>query len=82
MGDMKRITARRAPWGHISRKRVLCGKVGPRVLWGGLYAHRYCIKATGVVKHAPRPDPTERLIIAEPKPKQTSAEWRRSVKGR
>lgn len=30
-------------WGHKSRHCLYCGKVGPRVLVGGGYAHRRCI---------------------------------------
>ncbi len=31
------------PWGHQSRECLICGKVGPRVLYRGHYAHRRCI---------------------------------------
>lgn len=32
----------RPPWGHVSRRCVRCGKVGPRVWHGGL-VHFYCL---------------------------------------
>lgn len=31
------------PWGHASRHCVYCGKVGPRVLVAGGWAHRRCV---------------------------------------
>lgn len=34
---------KRAPWGHVARKCVYCGKVGPRVIVLGGYAHRRCV---------------------------------------
>lgn len=37
----------RAPWGHISRRCVYCGKVGPRVVVAQGYAHRRCIPKNG-----------------------------------
>ena len=33
----------RLAWGHKSRHCVYCGKVGPRVVVVGGYAHRRCI---------------------------------------
>ncbi len=33
----------RLAWGHQSRHCVYCGKVGPRVVVVGGYAHRRCI---------------------------------------
>jgi len=37
--DMKR----RAPWGHVSRRCIYCGKVGPRTIVAGGYAHKRCL---------------------------------------
>lgn len=34
---------KRAPWGHVSRRCVYCGKVGPRVVVARGFAHRRCI---------------------------------------
>ena len=36
----------RLPWGHKSRHCVYCGKVGPRCIVAGGYAHKYCIPKT------------------------------------
>jgi len=33
----------RRPWGHVSRHCIYCGRVGPRVIVVGGYAHRRCI---------------------------------------
>lgn len=33
----------RLPWGHQSRKCLYCGKVGPRTVVAGGYAHKRCI---------------------------------------
>lgn len=38
-----RAVFKRAPWGHVSRHCVYCGKVGPRVVVLGGFAHRYCV---------------------------------------
>lgn len=35
--------SKRAPWGHVSRHCIYCGRVGPRVIVFGGYAHRRCI---------------------------------------
>lgn len=35
--------AKKSPWGHESRHCVYCGKVGPRMLVLGGYAHKYCL---------------------------------------
>lgn len=33
----------RPPWGHESRHCIYCGRVGPRMLVAGGYAHKYCL---------------------------------------
>lgn len=33
----------RLPWGHKSRHCVFCGKVGPRTIVAGGYAHKRCL---------------------------------------
>ncbi len=40
---MGRERKKRLPWGHESRHCTICGKVGPRVVVLGGYAHRYCL---------------------------------------
>jgi hypothetical protein len=40
----------RVPWGHQSRKCCYCGKVGPRTIVAGGWAHKRCIP-----KEAPSP---------------------------
>jgi len=40
---MTKRPIRRLAWGHQSRHCVYCGKVGPRVVAVGGYAHRRCI---------------------------------------
>jgi hypothetical protein len=35
--------AQRLPWGHESRRCVYCGRVGPRMVVLGGYAHKYCL---------------------------------------
>lgn len=34
---------KRPPWGHVSRRCVHCGKVGPRTIVAGGWAHKRCI---------------------------------------
>lgn len=34
---------KRPPWGHLSRRCVYCGKVGPRTMVAGGWAHKRCI---------------------------------------
>lgn len=41
---------RRLPWGHKSRHCVYCGKVGPRTLVLGGYAHKKCLPAKQPLK--------------------------------
>lgn len=33
----------RLPWGHKSRHCIYCGKVGPRTIVAGGWAHKRCI---------------------------------------
>jgi hypothetical protein len=33
----------RPPWGHVSRHCVYCGRVGPRCIVAGGYAHERCL---------------------------------------
>lgn len=35
--------APRPPWGHVSRHCVYCGKVGPRTMVPGGWAHKRCL---------------------------------------
>jgi hypothetical protein len=42
--------AKRAPWGHVSRHCVWCGKVGPRTYTVIGWAHKRCMP-----KPSPRP---------------------------
>lgn len=44
--------AKRLPWGHESRHCIYCGKVGPRTVVLGGYAHKYCL-----------PKPSKRLSV-------------------
>lgn len=48
------ITTRRPAWGHVARRCVHCGKVGPRVIVAGGWAHRYCIKKAQPMNEAKR----------------------------
>jgi hypothetical protein len=38
------MAAKRPPWGHTSRHCVRCGKVGPRCIVLGGWAHFYCLR--------------------------------------
>ena len=66
--------AERLPWGHKSRHCIYCGKVGPRCIVAGGYAHKYCIPNERVVKDI-RPDGSVKYMT-----KKEEAEWRRQTK--
>lgn len=35
--------SKRPAWGHVSRKCVNCGKVGPRTMVAYGWVHKYCL---------------------------------------
>lgn len=48
----------KAPWGHVSRHCVYCGKVGPRTMVAGGYAHKRCLPTT-TKRRGKRPETTK-----------------------
>ena len=47
--------SKKLPWGHKSRHCAYCGKVGPRVVVLGGYAHRRCIPKKPKLRTEARP---------------------------
>lgn len=80
----------RLPWGHKSRHCVYCGKVGPRCVVAGGWAHKYCLpkqrKWTPFVGQ-PVPKPArssdelnqivDKVLAYRPKPKSKAAKKRK-----
>lgn len=46
-----------SPWGHVSRHCVYCGKVGPRTMVAGGYAHKRCLPTAPRVGRARKGEP-------------------------
>jgi hypothetical protein len=40
-------SSKKPAWGHVSRHCVYCGKVGPRSIVAGGWAHKRCIPFVG-----------------------------------
>lgn len=54
------MTKKRPPWGHVSRRCVYCGKVGPRTMVAGGWAHKRCLVRLGPRGKWPPEGGTER----------------------
>jgi hypothetical protein len=66
----------RLPWGHKSRHCIYCGKVGPRCIVAGGYAHKYCLPKELVVKDI-RPDGSVKYMT-----KQEQTAWCKRIRTR
>lgn len=49
----------RPSWGHVSRHCVYCGRVGPRTIVAGGYAHKYCLPKPPKKEKPSAPEPWE-----------------------
>lgn len=57
---------KRLPWGHKSRRCVFCGRVGPRTLVVGGWAHKRCLPSSDrSLSTSDRTKPTYKEIMED-----------------